>query len=221
MSQDKPILLFGNGRFAELSAYVLTHDSPFSVAAFVVDRAYITKPETGGIPVIAFEDCSQTHPPDYYDMIVPLGYQGLNSLRMDKYRAAKAMGYRLVSYVSSKATVWDNVAIGENCMIFENAVLQPFADVGDNCIIRSSVHISHHVSVGDHCFVSAGSIIGGCATIGDQSFIGLGSTVRDNLKLGHKTCLAAGSVLMKDTIENGLYLGVPARKQEKPADEAV
>ena len=219
--ESKKILLFGDGRFAELAWYVLTHDSPHDVVAFVVDGDFLNKKNLFGIPIIAFEDCVDRYSPDDFSMIVPLGYQGLNSLRQKKYLEAKSKGYGLISYLSSRASSWDNVSIGENCMIYENVTLQPFSKIGNNTIVRSSVHISHHVEVEEHCFISAGTCIGGSSKIGKSSFLGLSSTVRDNLAIAEKSFIAAGSVVVNDTESNGLYLGVPAKKTSKPADEAL
>ena len=42
---------------------------------------------------------------------------------------AKAKGYALRTYVSSKATVWPDLALGENCFILEQNVIQPFARI--------------------------------------------------------------------------------------------
>lgn len=219
--ESKNILLFGDGRFAELAWYVLTHDSPHNVVAFVVDGGFLIKKSLLGIPVIAFEDCVDKYDPQSFSMIVPLGYQGLNGLRRQKYLEAKSKGYSFISYVSSRASTWGNVSIGENCMVYENATLQPFSKIANNSIIRSSVHISHHVQVEEHCFISAGTCIGGSSLIGKSSFLGLSSTVRDNLKIAEKTFVAAGSVVVNNTEPNGLYLGVPAKKTSKSADTAI
>ena len=222
MTEDgKKTLLFGDGRFAELAWYVLTHDSPHNVTAFVVDGAFLNKKDLFGIPIVAFEDCTDRYDPGDFSMIVPLGYQGLNSLRQKKYLEAKSKGYGFISYVSSRASSWDNVSIGENCMIYENVTLQPFSKISNNTIVRSSVHISHHVQVEEHCFISAGTCIGGSSKIGKSSFLGLSSTVRDNLTIAEKTFVAAGSVVVSNTDSNGLYLGVPAKKTAKPADKAL
>ena len=221
IESSKNILLFGDGRFAELAWYVLTYDSPHEVAAFIVDGAYLKQKNLFEIPVVAFEDCVNKYCPEDFSMIVPLGYQGLNKLRQKKYLEAKSKGYSFISYVSSRASTWSNVSIGENCMIYENATLQPFSKIANNTIVRSSVHISHHVEVEEHCFISAGTCIGGSSKIGESSFLGLSSTVRDNLTIAKKTFIAAGSVVVSDTETNGLYLGVPAKKTAKPADDAL
>ena len=41
-------------------------------------------------------------------------------------------GYKLASYVSSKATLLNNRQFGENCFIFEDNTIQPFVKIGNN-----------------------------------------------------------------------------------------
>jgi UDP-3-O-[3-hydroxymyristoyl] glucosamine N-acyltransferase len=79
-----------------------------------------------------------SHPPTQYQMLIVLRYRAMNHLRATVYRDAKGLGYDCVSYVSSRATVWPNVSIGDNCMVFEHTVLQPFSRIGNNVIIGVS-----------------------------------------------------------------------------------
>lgn len=46
-----------------------------------------------------------------------------------------AMGDELITYVSSKATIWPEAAIGENCLIIENNVVRLFAEIGNDVIM--------------------------------------------------------------------------------------
>ena len=65
------------------------------------------------------------------------------------------MGYSLVSYVSSKAILWPNVEIGENCFVMEGSIIQPFARIGDDVTIGPGNRIGHHSVIGDHCFLAS------------------------------------------------------------------
>lgn len=216
---EKPVVVFGTQGLSQLTAYVLTHDSPFDVLGYVVDQAYLaTSPSPDDLPVFAFESLPDQWGPDECQLIIPLGYTQINGLRRDRYEAAQAMGYSLVSYVSSKACVWPNLQIGHNSLIFEHTVIQPYARLGHNCVIRSSVHLSHHALVHDHCFVAAGVVTGGGVSLGEQSFVGLGAIVRDGVALAQKTFVGAGAVVLADTEANGLYVGSPAKRQSKAAD---
>jgi sugar O-acyltransferase (sialic acid O-acetyltransferase NeuD family) len=213
------VIVFGNGRFAELAWYVLTHDSRYEVAAFTVDAAYMRGERLRDLPVVPFEEIAKRLPPDDHRLLVPLGYRSVNRLRAERYRQGGEMGYRFISWVSSRASVWPDLKVGENCMVYEHAVIQPFAVIGDNVIVRSGAHVSHHVRLGDHSFVSAHAALGGGAAVGEYCFVGLNATVRDNVTIAPRCVIAAGAVVTADTEENGVYMGVPARRHATPADQ--
>lgn len=213
------VVVFGNTSFASLAAYCLTHDSPYRVAAFTVDRAYIGSGSHEGLPVVAFDELADAYPPGDVRLLIPLGYHAINGLRRDRYLAAKALGYDFVSYISSRASIWPDLQVGENCLIYEHAIIQPYARIGDNVIIRSGAHISHHCQMGDHAFVAAGVTLGGNVSVGAQAFVGLGAMLRDGLTIAPRTFIGAGAVVVTDTEADGVYVGNPARKLGKTAIE--
>jgi len=83
--RSRKVVLFGNGRFAETNHFYLTHDSPYEVAAFTVDRAFIQMPELLGCPVVPFEEIARHCPPDEYLMAIPLGLKRVNQLRAERF----------------------------------------------------------------------------------------------------------------------------------------
>lgn len=85
----------------------------------------------------------------------------MNRVRTRLYREAKAKEFSIASYVSSKAFVWRNVEIGENCCIFEDNVIQPFVNIGNNVIIWSGNHVGHHSVIKDRCFIASYVVISG------------------------------------------------------------
>ena len=66
------VVVFGAGDIAQLAHFYLTHDSPFEVVAFTVDRAFVTEPAFCGLPVVPFEEINARYPPDRFDMFVAL-----------------------------------------------------------------------------------------------------------------------------------------------------
>ncbi len=178
------VVVFGADSFASLAWYCLTHDSPYRVMAFTVDRAFM---------------------------------RAINGLRRARYEGAKAQGYEFVSYVSSRASTWPDLQVGENCMIYEHAIIQPFVRIGDNVIIRSGAHISHHCQVADHAFVAAGVTFGGNVKLGEQAYVGVGAVLRDRLIVAERSFIGAGAVVVSDTEADGVYVGNPARKTARTA----
>lgn len=213
--KKSPLILFGNNTFSSLAWYCLTQDSSYEVVAFTVDRAFMRSDVHEGLPVVPFEDMEQSHPPGDVSLLLSIGYHAINGLRRARYTQAKAMGYKFASYVSSRASVWPDLQLGENCLIYEGAVIQPFARIGDNAIIRSRAHISHHCTVADHAFIAAGATLGGNATVGEQTFVGLGAVVRDGIALAERSFIGTGAVVIAATEADGVYVGNPARKSER------
>lgn len=195
---SKPVVIFGVGDFAKTAFVYLTKDSPHPVAAFTAHRQYITQPELMGRPVIAFEDLKATHPPDQYAMFVAAGFGRVNRTRAELYQLAKGAGYELITYVCSKATMWGEVTMGDNCFIFENNVIQPFVAIGNDVILWSGNHIGHDASIGDHCFVSSHVVVSGNTKVGPYCFLGVNSTLRDGITLGESCVVGAGTLVLKD-----------------------
>src|SRR5690348_14325864 len=136
------VVVFGNTRFASLAAYCVSQDGGRRVAAFTVDRAYLREATRDGLPVVAFEELVERYPPGRYELLAAVGPRDVNAVRERCFRSGRARGYRFASYVSSRASLWPNVRLGEGCLVFEHAILQPFSSVGDNVIVRSGAHVS-------------------------------------------------------------------------------
>lgn len=214
-TDPRPVVIFGNLRSASLAHFCLKHDSPFRVVGFTVDHAYITGLTYDGLPLVPFEVLEDHYPPSEYRLLIPMGYQQINGIRRARYEAAKQRGYDFISYVSSRASIWSDLVIGENVLIYEHAIIQPFARIGDNCIIRSGAHVSHHCTVESHAFVAAEVAMGGEGTIGEQAFVGVGAVLCDNIRIGARGFIGAGTVVTRSTDADAVYVGNPARKLDK------
>jgi sugar O-acyltransferase (sialic acid O-acetyltransferase NeuD family) len=212
------VVIFGNQQLADHAWYILTHDSEHDVVGFTVDHAYLSETTLHGLPVVAFEEIEKRFPPDTTAMIAPLGGTNLNGLRAEKHRAGKAKGYRFISYVSSRTYTWPDLTIGENCMILDGVSVQPFARIGDGVTLRTNVNVGHRSTIGDNCFFGAHACVAGSVTIGERCFVGLNSTIRDGVNVAARCFIAAGAVVIRDTQENGVYIGVPAERRPEPAD---
>lgn len=207
---ETKVILFSTASFAEVAYYYLQKDSPYEVVAFTEDRKYITTNKKFDLPVVAFEEVEKIYPPNEFKMFIAVGYSKGNKLREKKYIEAKEKGYELISYICSKAIVWDNMKIGDNCFIFEANVIQPYSKIGNDVIIWSGNHIGHHTSIGDHCFISSHAVISGHVEIGSYCFIGVNSTFREGLKITSGSIIGAGTLVIKDITEKGIYIGHPA-----------
>ena len=200
------IVIFGEGKIADEAYFYITNDSPHDIVAFTVDEKYKTKNELFGLPIISFEGVEDKYPPGEFKMFVAIGYQNLNKLRATKYFEAKDKGYELISYVSSRASNFGNVEIGDNCFILENAVIQPCSRIGSNVSIWSGNHIGHHAIVGDHCYIAGHVIISGNTTIEPYCFIGVNATIGHEIKIGRESFIGANCLVTKNAEEKSVFI---------------
>jgi sugar O-acyltransferase (sialic acid O-acetyltransferase NeuD family) len=205
MVKEKKLVIFGDSAFAEIAYEYFTHDSEYEVVAFTVTSEFLNKDSLFGLPVVAFEDVEKNYDPAKHNMYIALVYNNLNRTRMKFYFEAKAKGYKLSSYVSSRAFVWHNVEMGDNCFVFEDNTIQPFVKMGSNLVLWSGNHIGHHSVIESHSFISSHVVISGFCVIRESCFFGVNSTIGNNVTVGKDSFLGAGALITK-TIPDGSYI---------------
>lgn len=211
------LVIVGDGESAEIAYEYFTHDSPHRVVAFSAERQFLKKESLYGLPVVPFDELAKRYDPLKYRAHVAISSTFLNRLRARLFRETKAMGFTCLSYVSSRAFVWRNVTVGENCFIFENNVLQHHVRVMDDVVLWSGNHVGHRTVIGAHAFVSSHVVISGFCAIGDYTFMGVNSCVGDNIKIGANCVVGAGAVVVKELPDGGVYVGNPAKPTGRSA----
>lgn len=199
------VVVFGTGDFARMARIYLDEDSPHEVKAFAVHERYLESEELEGLPVVPFERLEETHPPGSFEMFVAIGFSRVNEARAEIYEECRARGYRLITYVSSRAMPAGELQIGDNCFVFEGNVIQPNVRIGNDVILWSGNHIGHDATIGDHCFIASHVVVSGNVTIGESCFVGVNATFRDGITVAPKCVIGAAALIMKDTVEGGVY----------------
>lgn len=213
--KNKKLVIIGDSAFAEIAHEYFDADSEFQVVGFSVEHAFLKRKEMRGLPIIPFEELELTYDPATHYVYVATVYTQLNRLRSRLAAAAKQKGYRLASYVSSRAFVWRNVEVGEHCFIFEDNTVQPFVKIGNNVVLWSGNHIGHHSVIRDNCFISSHVVISGFCEIGENSFLGVNSTVANNITISRDNWIGPNIAIMKNTEAGALY------KTEQPESSKI
>ncbi len=203
----KRLVIFGTAEIAALARFYFTHDSEYEVIAFTVDDDYFEFKEYEGLPVIPYSEVTEKYPPEKFEMHVALSYTKLNQLREEKYHQAKKSGYTLANYISSKATCWSDLKIGDNCFILENQTIQPTVKIGSNVMVWSGNHIGHGSHIGDHTYIASHVVISGHCKIGERCFIGVNATFKDFLSIGNDVFVAMDASVTKDLPDRCVALG--------------
>lgn len=220
----KNVIIFGIKDLAELAYYYIVNDAQmFNVVAFTVSRDYyknntITMPDGKVFDVIIFEDIVNNYPPTDFSLFAPMTGVKMNNVRKSIYEAGKSLGYSFISYISSKATTFNN-PIGENCFILEDNTIQPYTTIGNNVVLWSGNHIGHHGCINDHVFFTSHVVMSGHCHIQECAWVGVNATLRDGITIGKESLIAMGSVVTRNTEDGTFYMGFPAKKQTKTSIE--
>ncbi len=207
----KPLIIMGNSEIAKLAYEYFTHDSDYVVAGFSAEKNYCDSDEFLGLPLVPLENINTIYPAKDYHAFVAVGSSQLNYLRKYLYLKMKHKGYKLASYISSKAFAWQNVTIGDNCFILEDNTLQPFVKVGNNVTLWSGNHIGHSSIIHDHVFITSHVVVSGFCTIEQNCFLGVNSALAEQVSLGADNYISMSAAVNKSTAPNQFMMGIPAK----------
>lgn len=217
MHKSKKAIILGTGPLAELANFYLENDSNYKIEAFCS-----TSPQFQsfcGKPLIPFSEITEKFSPATHEIFVAVGYRHMNQIRKRFCCEARSKGYKLLSYISSKATFWDKGnKVGENVFIFEDNTIQPFVEIGDGVIMWSGNHIGHHSKIGCYSFLTSHVVISGFCDVGPHSFLGVNSTLIDNISLGHSVLVGAGAVVTKSLTEKQVIVSPKSTYLQKTSD---
>ncbi len=124
-------------------------------------------------------------------------------------------------WFAETAVVIGEVAMGENCTVWYNAVVRgdvnsisigDHTNIQDNAVIHGTYQKAP-TKIGSHVSIGHSALVHGC-TLEDNVLIGMGAIVMDNCVVGSGSIVGAGAVVLENTIiePGSVYVGNPARK---------
>lgn len=219
MQKNKKLIIAGMGETALLAYEFFSCDSGYEPICFAVDAEFMPpKREICGLPIETLKDIEDKYDPSDYDAFVAVSSKQLNYSRTALYNVMKKKGYNLASYVSSDAYIWRNAEIGDNCFVLAHTIMQPFTSIGNNTFLWVKTNIGHRAVVEDNVFIATADIAG-FSHIGHNTFLGVNAVVADEVSIGCDNFISMGCCISKNTQQNSLYAGNPAKKQPISAKE--
>jgi sugar O-acyltransferase (sialic acid O-acetyltransferase NeuD family) len=200
------IVVFGAGKMAQMAKVYIDRHGPDRIVGFTVDAAFKQGDSFEGHPLVTWEELESHFPPTAVKLLGPLTPKRLNTLRRDRFYEGLARNYEFSSFIHPDSHFYAD-AIGRNCFILENTVIQPFVSIGDNVIIWSGNIIGHHVTMGNHCFMSSQSGIAGGSRIGEQCFIGAQVGIGPGVTIGDRCVLLNGAGIDRDLPDETVIVG--------------
>lgn len=176
------------------------------------DISFIDDNATGkcmGFPIIGNSQLLEKLDKLKNDFIIAIGN---NHIRK---RIADSHEVNWIKLIHPSAQIAYGVEIAEGTVVMSGAVINSDTIIGRHCIINSCAVIEHDNNLGNYVHISPNAALGGTVTIHDLTHVGIGSTVKNNVTIGSEITVGAGAVVVKDLLECGTYVGVPARRSNK------
>lgn len=108
---------------------------------------------------------------------------------------------------------FENIKLGIGNIITSGCALTTDINIGNFNIFNLHTTIGHDVIIGDYNLFNPGTHISGNVKIGNGCLFGTGCQVLEKLSIADNTIIGSGAVVVKSIEEeNGVYVGVPAKR---------
>ena len=120
--------------------------------------------------------------------------------------------------------------IGNNVYVDSYFRSSGLNNIGNNVVLRFGATIAREVTVEDGVFISPNvmtiysthkSEIRGGTVIGKNSYIGTNVVIDASVKIVPECVIGSMSLVVKDCLESGVYMGIPARKVRDLSEEEL
>lgn len=136
---------------------------------------------------------------------------GSNEVRRALAERLRGVDVEWVQAVHPHAWVGPEVNIGEGCVVFAGATLQPGATLGLHVIVNTGASVDHDSSLGDYVHIGPGCRLAGGVRLAEGAFMGVGSAAIPGARIGAWAIVGAGGVVVSDIPDRVVATGVPAR----------
>lgn len=108
----------------------------------------------------------------------------------------------------------DNYTLGKGNVFAANCIISIAVRVGDFNTFNNNTVLGHDDEIGSYNSFMPNVNVSGGVVIGDKNFLGVKSTVLQYLKIGNEVTVGGNSLIIRNTKDGYLYMGIPAKKIE-------
>lgn len=207
MTNHSRLVILGASGHGRVVADVAAHTGRYGEIAFLDDDP--ERKSSLGFPVLG-PGADLARYLDSHEVFVAVGD---NRSRRRLQLEAEGLGARLATLVHPGAILGSFVTLGPGTVVMAGAVINCGTTVGRGCIINTSASVDHDNDLEDFVHLSPGVHLAGTVRVGEGTWIGIGASVINNLRIAADCRIGAGAVVVRDLVERGTYVGVPARKR--------
>lgn len=105
----------------------------------------------------------------------------------------------------------ENFQIGEGNIVCSFSSLSCNVSLGNFNIINNRVSFGHDAKIGNFNVFMTACRVSGSTKINEENLFGVGSIILPGIRIGKHTTISPGSVIMRNTKDDSLYIGNPAK----------
>lgn len=106
----------------------------------------------------------------------------------------------------------ETVTMGKGNLFFFGTRISCDVTLGDFNLLNSHASLGHDAVLGSYNVLGPMVRVSGNTKVGDCNFFGVQAIALQGLKIGNNTKIGANSVIMRNTKDDTLYMGNPAKK---------
>jgi sugar O-acyltransferase (sialic acid O-acetyltransferase NeuD family) len=145
------------------------------------------------------------------ECFIAIGNPGIKKTIFEKFKNDKNIYFPNLIH---RSVVLDSryVKMGKGNIVCPNASITTNIEIGDFVHINLSCTIGHDTIIADYVTCSPGSNISGNVYIDEMSYLGTNCTIIEKITLAKNVVVGASCLVVRDLLEPGTYVGIPARK---------
>lgn len=205
----KKVVIIGAGGHAKVIADIIQKSQDI-VLGFLDDNLEKGKKVICDYEVLGtVEECLQLKEQDEnIEFIIAIGNNLIRKQIANKYQ----LKYYTATHPSTQIGI--DVEIQEGTVVMANACINSSAKIGKHCIINTGAIIEHDNIIDNYVHISPNASLAGTVKVGENTHIGIGAVVKNNIEICSNVIIGAGAVVVKNIIEEGTYVGVPAKERK-------
>jgi len=122
----------------------------------------------------------------------------------------KETKYATIIHPSAIVSEW--VQIDEGSIVTAGTIITCNIKIGKHAHLNLHTTIGHDCVIGDFFTTAPGANISGSCIIGNNVYIGTNASIKNGISICDNVIIGMGSVVVKNIIEPGTYVGIPAKK---------
>ncbi len=201
-----PIILIGGGGHCRSCIEVIESSKIYKVTG-VIDNALPAQDLICGYKILGSDQKIPELLREFDSALITIGHIKSGQRRMELFAYLKSRNISLPSIISPNAIISSHADILSGTVVMHGVIVNASAAVGENCILNSQSLVEHDAVIGSNCHISTGAKINGGAIIGDGTFIGSGAIIKEGISIGRNCIVGAGVVVLKNITDNTIFIG--------------